>query len=71
MYKEEGYCRVQTCGELAHVVLANTAPSGHEIINDSLQKLQEDWNTLAAKMVETKVHYNYFSYFIENYFSDE
>lgn len=55
MYKEEGYSRVQACNEFAHTVLANTAPAGHHVINSNLQKLQEDWNVLAAKMVETKV----------------
>lgn len=55
MYKEEGYSRVQCCNELAQRVLANTAPAGHDVINNSLQKLQEDWNALAAKMLETKV----------------
>lgn len=56
MYKEEGYGRMQRCNEQAHTVLANTAPSGHDAINSSLQKLQEDWNMLAAKMIETKVN---------------
>lgn len=55
LYKEEGYQRVQNCGELAQIVLANTAPAGHEAINNDLQVLQDEWNTLASKMVETKV----------------
>lgn len=55
MYKEEGYHRVQKCGELTHNVLANTAPAGHKVINDILQNVQQEWNSLAAKMIETKV----------------
>lgn len=55
MYKEEGYGRMQRCNEQTHIVLSNTAPSGHDAINSNLQKLQEDWNTLVAKTVETKV----------------
>jgi hypothetical protein len=46
---------VRTCNELAHKILANTAPSGHNVINTSLQLLQEDWNVLTTKIVETKV----------------
>lgn len=39
---------------MAQPVLLNTAPQGHESINKSLAQLQNDWSTLAIKMVETK-----------------
>lgn len=34
--------------------MLTTAPQGHESINKKLAKLQNDWSTLAMKMVETK-----------------
>lgn len=40
--------------ELAQGVLANTAPAGHEAVNDMLTRLQDEWGTLASKMAETK-----------------
>jgi nesprin-1 len=42
--------------ELAQGVLANTAPAGHEAINDAVVKLQEQWSSLASKMLETKTN---------------
>lgn len=39
---------------MAQPVLLTTAPQGHEPINKSLAQLQNDWSTLALKMVETK-----------------
>lgn len=56
MYKEEGFAKVQGIIEVAQSVLANTAPSGHEAINQVLGQLQEEWSALASKMIETKVH---------------
>lgn len=55
LYKEEGFSKVQALVELAQTVLANTAPAGHQAINDELARLQEEWSALASKMVETKV----------------
>jgi nesprin-1 len=55
LYKEEGFSKVQGTVELAQTVLANTAPSGHDAINQILGKLQEEWSALASKMMETKV----------------
>lgn len=37
-------------------MLANTAPSGHKKINDLLAQLQEEWSTLALKMIEIKTN---------------
>jgi nesprin-1 len=54
MYKDEGYAKVQGVVEMAQFILANTATTGHPAINDSLQKLQDEWSSLAAKMVDTK-----------------
>nr|CAD7429520.1 unnamed protein product [Timema monikensis] len=54
LYKEEGFTKVQGTVELAQAVLANTAPSGHDAINQILGRLQEEWSALASKMVETK-----------------
>lgn len=54
LYKEEGFSKVQGLVELAQTVLANTAPSGHDAINQALGKLQEEWSALAGKMMETK-----------------
>lgn len=54
LLKDEGFAKVQSIVELAQVVLANTAPHGHEPINRSLAKLQEDWSALALKMVDIK-----------------
>ncbi|XP_074030429.1 muscle-specific protein 300 kDa isoform X10 [Leptinotarsa decemlineata] len=52
--KEEGFSKMQSLVELAQNVLANTAPQGHEAINQTLAKLQEEWSSLASSMVETK-----------------
>lgn len=42
--------------ELGQTVLANTATPGHEEINNTLSKLQEEWSVLASKMVEIKTN---------------
>lgn len=39
---------------MAQPVLLTTAPQGHEAINKNLAQLQNDWSTLALKMIETK-----------------
>lgn len=62
LYKEEGFSKVQALVELAQTVLANTAPAGHQDINDELARLQEEWSALASKMVETKVCVTLFIY---------
>ena len=56
MFRDEGFAKVQAVVELAQIVLANTAPQGHEPINHSVEALQEIWSKLASKMVETKVN---------------
>lgn len=56
LYKEDGFTKIQGLVELAQVVLANTAPAGHQTINDVLAKLQEQWGVLASKMLETKTN---------------
>lgn len=56
LYKEDGFARVQGIVEVAQTVLANTAPAGHRAINDALANLQEQWSTLASKMLETKTN---------------
>lgn len=52
--KDEGFSKIQNLVELAQIVLANTAPNGHDAINQTLAKLQEQWSNLASKMIETK-----------------
>ncbi|CAH2241590.1 jg3925 [Pararge aegeria aegeria] len=52
--KDEGFTKVQSIVELAQNVMANTAPSGHEAINNSLVALQEQWSALLSRMIETK-----------------
>lgn len=54
LHKEEGFAKIQNLVELAQIVLANTAPSGHDLINKTLANLQEEWSNLASKMIETK-----------------
>lgn len=56
MYKEEGFTKVQNTVELAQAVLANTAPAGHESINDTVDRLKEEWGLLASKMMDTKAN---------------
>ncbi|KAA0201773.1 hypothetical protein HAZT_HAZT011047 [Hyalella azteca] len=56
MCKEEGFTKVQSTVELAQLVLANTAPPGHDAINCVVEKLQQEWTAVAAKMVETKTY---------------
>ncbi|KAB7507506.1 Nesprin-1 [Armadillidium nasatum] len=56
LYKEEGFKKVQVTVELAQMVLANTSPTGHDIINMEVNKLQEEWSSLASKLVETKTY---------------
>lgn len=52
--KDEGFAKIQNIVELAQLVLANTAPSGHEAINQELTDLQEQWSNIASQMMETK-----------------
>ncbi|XP_059468655.1 muscle-specific protein 300 kDa isoform X2 [Neocloeon triangulifer] len=52
--KEEGFAKVQCTVELAQNVLANTATSGHAQINQAVNKLQEEWSSLASRMIDTK-----------------
>ena len=52
--KEEGFNKIQGIFEQAQSILSNTAPSGHEAINDKLKELQDTWNTLVSKILETK-----------------
>lgn len=52
--KEDGFLRIQNLIEMAQAVLANTAPAGHSAINEALARIQEQWSTLASKMLETK-----------------
>lgn len=54
LVKDEGFSKVQNVVELAQSVLANTATGGHDTINKSLAKLQEEWSALASKMIEIK-----------------
>ncbi|KAK9694281.1 Spectrin repeat [Popillia japonica] len=54
LFKEEGFGKIQNLVELLQIVLANTAPSGHDAINKTLASLQEQWSNLASKMIETK-----------------
>nr|XP_050869210.1 muscle-specific protein 300 kDa [Vespula vulgaris] len=56
LYKEDGFAKVQNIVELAQAVLANTAPSGHQAINEALAHLQEQWSAVASKMLETKTN---------------
>jgi nesprin-1 len=55
MNKDEGFKQIQSTIELAQLVLANTSPSGHQQIKDSIESIQKDWNSLASKMAECKV----------------
>lgn len=41
---------------MAQSVLANTAPVGHDEINNLVAQLQEEWSTLALKMIEIKAN---------------
>lgn len=54
LLKDEGFAKVQSIVEMAQGVLANTAPQGHDAINKSLAKLQDDWSKVALKMVDIK-----------------
>ncbi|XP_032455805.1 nesprin-1 isoform X11 [Nasonia vitripennis] len=56
LYKENGFAKIQGIVEVAQGVLANTAPAGHRAINDAVAKLQEQWSSLASKMLETKTN---------------
>lgn len=56
MCKEEGFSKVQSTVELAQTVLANTAQTGHPPINTAVDKLQQEWTSVASKMVETKTY---------------
>lgn len=55
MCKEQGFAKVQNTVELAQTVLANTATSGHSQINKAVTKLQEEWSSLASRMIDIKV----------------
>lgn len=46
MYKDEGYAKIQSVVEMAQSILANTATTGHQAINDAVQKVQDEWSTL-------------------------
>ncbi|CAG9785832.1 unnamed protein product [Diatraea saccharalis] len=52
--KDEGFTKVQSLVELAQNVMANTAQTGHEAINNSLITLQEQWAALLSRIIETK-----------------
>ncbi|CAK1540777.1 unnamed protein product [Leptosia nina] len=52
--KDEGFTKVQSLVELAQNVLANTAPAGHDAINNALVALQEQWSALLSRMIDTK-----------------
>ena len=52
--KEEGFNKIQAMFEHAQSILSNTAPSGHQAINNKLKELQDKWNTSVSKMIETK-----------------
>ncbi|CAH3870841.1 unnamed protein product [Pieris brassicae] len=52
--KDEGFTKVQFLVELAQNVLANTAPTGHDSINNALVALQEQWSALLSRMIDTK-----------------
>lgn len=54
LVKDDGFAKMQSLVELAQTVLANTAPSGHETINNALAALQAEWSALALKMVDIK-----------------
>lgn len=54
LVKDEGFARVQSIVEMAQPVLSNTAPHGHEAINKSLAQLQNDWSTIALRMIDIK-----------------
>ena len=56
MCKDEGFTKVQSTVELAQLVLANTAQSGHQPINNAVEKLQQEWSSVASKMIETKTY---------------
>ncbi|KAL7297367.1 hypothetical protein TKK_0009753 [Trichogramma kaykai] len=56
VYKESGFAKIQKIVELAQGVLANTATAGHSKINEAVAKLQEQWSSLASKMLETKTN---------------
>ncbi|XP_060527804.1 muscle-specific protein 300 kDa isoform X12 [Cylas formicarius] len=52
--KEDGFTTIQKLVELAQNVLANTAPQGHESVNQTLANLQNKWSNIASKIIETK-----------------
>lgn len=54
LLKDEGFAKVQSIVEMAQNVLLNTAPNGHDVINKRLTQLQNDWSTLALRMVDIK-----------------
>ncbi|XP_008555407.1 muscle-specific protein 300 kDa isoform X6 [Microplitis demolitor] len=56
LYKEDGFSKIQGIVELAQTVLANTAPAGHQAINEAVVRLQEQWSALTTQMLETKTN---------------
>lgn len=44
---------------MGQCVLANTAPRGHEHINNTLEALQQEWSNLVARIIDTKVIFIY------------
>lgn len=52
--KDEGSSKLQDIQNNAQNVLANTCPSGHEPINATLAKLQEEWTQITMKMIDVR-----------------
>lgn len=69
LLKDEGFAKVQSIVEMAQNVLLNTAPNGHDAINKRLTQLQNDWSTLALRMVDIRTlldkSINQYSGFVE------
>ena len=54
--KEDGSGRLQTIVDLAQQVLACTTPSGHEAVNKAVAALQEEWSSLALRMIDIRAN---------------
>lgn len=54
LQKDKGSVSIQNIVDLAQNVLANTATKGHDDINKSVSKLQEEWSIIALKMFDIK-----------------
>lgn len=69
LLKDEGFAKVQSIVEMAQNILLNTAPNGHDAINKRLTQLQNDWSTLALRMVDIRTlldkSINQYSGFVE------